>query len=129
MLWIFKALTDRLKAMFVTDVAADLEAQFLARDAERKAALLRQAQLYEDEGLKGVAQEMRQQTETLGTQRPMASVLPAIEYFHSTEKGLFLEDDQPAVALLPAPASTSPSSPVVASPSSVPPNVNKKKRR
>ena len=46
MLWIFKALSDRIKALFVTDVAADLEAQFLAREAERKAALLRQAQVY-----------------------------------------------------------------------------------
>ena len=59
---------------------------------------------YEDEGLKGIAQEMRQQTEALGTQKPMASVLPAIEFFHSTEPSLFREDDKPAVALLPAPA-------------------------
>lgn len=123
--WIFRALTDRIKALFVTDVAADLEAQFLAREAERKAALLRQAQAYEDEGLKGIAQEMRQQTESLGTQRPMASVLPAIEYLHSTEKGLFLEDDQPAVALLPAPAPTSPPSPVPTAPQTT----SKKKRR
>src|ERR1700677_131932 len=106
--WLFKALADRIKALFATDVAADLEAQLLAREAERKAALLRQAQKYEDEGLKSVAQEMRQQTESLGTQKPMASVLPAIEYFHATEKNLFLEDDLPAIALLPAPAPASP---------------------
>jgi hypothetical protein len=103
MLWLFKTLTDRLKALFVADVASDFEAQFLARNTERKAALLRQAQQYEDEGLKCVAQEMRQRTERLDTQKPMASVLPAIEFFHATEKDLFLEDDQPAVAMLPAP--------------------------
>ena len=124
MFWLFRSLTDRLKAMFVADVATDFEAQLLARDAERRAELLRQAQRYEDEGLKGVAQEMRQQTESLGTQRPMASVLPAIEFFHSTEAGLFPEDDKPAVALLPAPAPAVP--PVKAS---LPTIKNKKKGR
>jgi hypothetical protein len=103
MIWIFKALSDRLKALFVADLASDFEAQHLARNAERKAALLRQAQGYEDEGLKSVAQDMRLQTESLSTRKPMASVLPAIEFFHATEKDLFLEDDQSAVAMLPAP--------------------------
>jgi hypothetical protein len=125
--WIFRALADRIKALFVTDVAADFEAQLLARDAERKAALLRQAQAYEDEGLKGIAQEMRQRTESLGTQKPMASVLPAIEFFHSIEKGLFLEDDQPAVALLPSSVPAVP--PVTASLATHPPTTNKKKGR
>src|SRR5580658_6270227 len=99
MLWIFKALADRLKAMFVADVATDFEAQLLARDSERKAELLRQAQKYDDEGLKGIAQQMRQQTESLGTQRPLASVLPAIEHWQATEKNLFPEEDAPVVAL------------------------------
>ena len=129
MLWIFKALSDRLKALFVTDVAADLEAQFLAREAERKAALLRQAQAYDDEGLKSIAQEMRQQTESLGTQKPMAAVLPAIEFFHSAEAGLFPEDDKPAVALLPAPAPAAPPPSVAQAIPSHPPTFNKKKRR
>jgi hypothetical protein len=127
MLWIFKALSDRIKALFVTDVAAGLEAQFVAREAERKAILLRQAQAYEDEGLKGIAQQIRQQTEALSAQRPLASVLPAIEHFHSTEKGLFLEEDENAVALLPAPAPVS--APVAASLPSLEPAINKKKRR
>ncbi len=52
MLWLFRALSDRLKALFVADVASDFEAQLLARDAERKADLLRQAQRFDDEGLK-----------------------------------------------------------------------------
>jgi hypothetical protein len=113
-MWIFKALADRLKALFIADTACEFEAQFVVRDAERRAALLRQAQRYEDEGLKGVGQEMRLQAESLGTQRPMASVLPAIEFLHTTEAGLFLEDDKAAVALLPAPAPAVPPSPAAA---------------
>jgi hypothetical protein len=124
MLWIFKALSDRLKAMFVADIATDFEAQLMARDAERKAELLRQAQKYEDEGLKSIAQEMRQQTECLGTQKPLASVLPAVEFFHTTQAELFPEDDAPVVGLLPAPDP----SPAPAT-ASIPPNINKKKRR
>ena len=53
---LFKALFARLKALFVTDAALDVEAEFLARDAERKANLLRQADRYEQEGLHGIAQ-------------------------------------------------------------------------
>jgi hypothetical protein len=124
-MWLFRTIADRLKAMFVADVATDFEAQFLACDAERKAELLRQAQRYDDEGLKGVAQDLRQQTESLGTQRPLASVLPAIEHWQATEKSLFPEEDKPTVALLPAPVASVPT--VTAS---VPtrPITNKKRR-
>lgn len=101
--WIFRALADRLKALFVADVAADFEAQLLARDAERKADLLRQAQKFDDEGLKGVAQHLRQQTQALGVERPLASVLPAIEHLQATERTLFPIEDSPAVVMLPAP--------------------------
>jgi hypothetical protein len=110
MLWLFRALTDRLKAMFVADVATDFEAQLLARDAERQAELLRQAQKYE-----------------LGTARPLASVLPAIEHWQATEKCLFLEEDEPTVALLPAPAPAV--SPATVSLPNQPPTKNKKKGR
>lgn len=124
-MWLFRALTDRLKALFVADVATDFEAQLLARDAERKAELLRQAQKYQDEGLTGVAQDLRQRTESLGIERPLASVLPAIEHWQATEKSLFPDEDKPAVALLPAPVPAVPS--VTAS---VPtrPITNKKRR-
>jgi hypothetical protein len=113
--------------MFVADVATDFEAQLLARDAERKAELLRQAQKYDDEGLKGVAQGLRQQTESLGTQRPLASVLPAIEHWQETQKSLFPDEDKVAVALLPAPAPAH--SPVTASLPTVPQVAGKKKGR
>ncbi len=111
--WIFRVLADRLKALFIADVASDFEAQLLARDAERKAQLLRQAQKYDDEGLKGVAQHLRQQTQALGVERPLASVLPAIEHLQNTERSLFPIEDSPAVLMLPAP---------------VPPITNKKKK-
>jgi hypothetical protein len=32
MIWIFKALSDRLKALFVADVASDFESQLLVRN-------------------------------------------------------------------------------------------------
>ena len=126
-MWLFRTLTDRLKALFVADVATDFEAQLLARDAERRAELLRQAQRYEDQGLKSVAQDLRQQTESLGTQRPLASVLQAIEHWQATEKSLFPEKDKPTVALLPAPVAAAP--PVTASIPTHQPTTHKKKGR
>ncbi len=97
MFFLFRALADRLKALFVADVASDFEAQLLVRDAERKADLLRQAQRFDDEGLKDVAQHLRQQTQALGVERPLASVLPAIEHLQKTERTLFPIEDSPAV--------------------------------
>ncbi len=51
----FASLMGRVKAMFAANAALDLEADVLARSAERKAELLRRAQHYEDEGLDGIA--------------------------------------------------------------------------
>lgn len=82
MLWLFQTLTDRLKALFVANVGLDLEAQLLTRQAERKAELLRQAARYDEEGLKGVASELREQANALSVQRPLSSVQPAVEHFH-----------------------------------------------
>ncbi len=76
----FKALVGRLKALLLADAALDLEAQALARLAERKANLLRQAAAFEAEGLGTVAAELRQQAEALNLTRPLASVLPALEH-------------------------------------------------
>ena len=95
MLWLFRALTDRLKSMFVADVAQDFEAQLLARDAERKAELLRQAARYEEEGLTGIAEHLRKQAESLNLQRPLATVLPAVEHLAATPLS------SPAMPLLP----------------------------
>jgi hypothetical protein len=78
MLAFFRALTDRLKALFMTDAALDLEAHVLTRAAERKADLLRPAAAFEAEGLTLVAAELRQQAGAIDLSRPLASVLPAI---------------------------------------------------
>jgi hypothetical protein len=78
MLSIFRLLADRVKALFLTDAALDLEAQLLTRDAERQAELLRQAQRYEEEGLTGIAQHLRQRAEATGLERPLASIVPAL---------------------------------------------------
>ena len=75
MLSIFGAVVERLKALFVTSVALELESEFVARDAERRAELLRQADHYDAEGLRGIARNLRQQADALSVERPLASVL------------------------------------------------------
>jgi hypothetical protein len=80
MLSIFRALTNRFKAIFATSAALELETEFVARQAERRAELLRQADRYEAEGLGGIARELRQHVEMLSLERPGASVLPALAH-------------------------------------------------
>jgi hypothetical protein len=82
---IFRALSNRVKAIFAADAALQLEAEFLTRAAERKAELLRQAERYEQEGLGGIALHLRCQAEELSEQRPLASVLPAIGHLTATD--------------------------------------------
>ena len=88
-----------MKALFITTAALDFEADLLARDAERKAELLRQADRYDAEGLHGIAQHLRQQSEALSLQRPLASVLPSVDH-------LLGNDALPLLPLLQAPPST-----------------------
>lgn len=80
---LFHALSERVKALFVTTAALDFEADFFVRQAERKADLLRQAAQYEEEGLSLIARDLRQQAETMHVHRPLASVLPAIEHLEA----------------------------------------------
>jgi hypothetical protein len=79
---IFRALLDRLKALFATRAVLELEAECLARDAERQAELLRLAARYDAEGLHDLARSLHQQAETLNMQQPLASVLPAVAHLH-----------------------------------------------
>ena len=76
--WLFTSITDRLKALFVTDVALDFESQLVSRQAKRKAALIHQADEYEQQGYETVAHDLRTQAEQIGVERPLATVLPAI---------------------------------------------------
>ncbi len=77
---LFHALTERLKALFITTAALDFEADLLARDAERRAELLRQADRYDSEEMHGIAEHLRRQADILSLQRPLAGVLPAVEH-------------------------------------------------
>jgi hypothetical protein len=83
MLSLFRALIDRLKALFATTAAQEFEAEFLAHHAERKAELLRRAARYEEEGFLSLAAELRQQTEALNICQPLAAVLPAVEHLQA----------------------------------------------
>jgi len=76
---IFRAIIDRVKALFAVSAAQELESEILLRDVERKAELLRQADRYAAEGLHGIANHLRQQAEAVTVQRPLASVLPGLE--------------------------------------------------
>ena len=80
MMALFRAVIERVKALFLTTAALDLEAVFMARHAERQAELLRQANRYEEEGLLGIADHLRRQAAELDLQRPLAGVLPAIDH-------------------------------------------------
>ncbi len=104
MLAIFRALTDRLKALFISTVALDCEAEFVGQQAERKAELLRRATHYENEGLLPVAQELRAQANGLSLQRPLASVLPAIGHLQAEPAALLLTQEAANAQPAPTPA-------------------------
>lgn len=81
MMTLFRFVIDRLKALLATAAASELEAEFIARDAERKAELFRRAAEYEAEGLTLVAAGLRHQAELLSSERPCAAVLPALSHW------------------------------------------------
>ena len=84
MMALFRAVIERVKALFLATAALDLEADFVARHAERQAELLRQADRYAAEGLHGIAEHLRRQAEALDLQQPLAGVLPVIEHLRDT---------------------------------------------
>src|SRR5688572_29194757 len=83
MFGLFRILSDRLKALFVADVASEFEAELVSREAERRAELLRQAQGYQQEGLDAVADRLRLQADALSFQAPLAGVLPALQHLQA----------------------------------------------
>lgn len=78
---LFRNAIDRVKALFIAEAALDFEAQLIARNADRKAELLRQASEYEREGLSGVAEEMRQLADRICLREPLACVLPSVDHW------------------------------------------------
>jgi hypothetical protein len=71
-------LISRLKALLLTFVVAELEADLIAAAAERKAELLRQANQFEQDNLPSVAEQLRRQTESIAPDKPLASVAATI---------------------------------------------------
>ena len=65
MIHLFRTVIDRIKFLLATSAALELEADALARHAERKAELLRLAQQYESEKLPAIAQEWCHRAEAL----------------------------------------------------------------
>lgn len=83
----YQYLVDRLRSLFLTEVGLDMEAQFLRREAERKADLMRQAKNYEEEGFDDIAKTLREQAGENSIERPLASVLPSMHHLehHCTD--------------------------------------------
>lgn len=76
MLWIFRKIIDRLQTLLIADAALGLEAEFLSRQADRKAELLRKAQELDEQGFDAVADDLRRQAAELSVETPISSVLP-----------------------------------------------------
>lgn len=98
--FLFHALTERLKALFITHTALEFEAELVSRDAERRAELIRQASQYDREGLHDLAEQLRQQAEALSLERPLASVLPALDHWQQFSS-VTANGSEPAPELLP----------------------------
>ena len=82
MLWLLKKAVERLKTLLVADAALDLEAEFLTRHADRKVNLLRKAHDYEEQGLRELADELRDQASELSVERPLSSILPGLGHLN-----------------------------------------------
>jgi hypothetical protein len=83
MLDLFRTITERLKALFAADVALEFEAQLLARQADRTAELLVQAEQHERHGFPTIAAQLRAGAQALSLGRPLAGVLPALEHWRA----------------------------------------------
>ena len=86
MFHLFRAVIDRIKVLLATAAALELEADALARHAERKAELLRLAQQYESERLSPVAQELRQHAEALNLQQPLAGATISLASWQGADR-------------------------------------------
>jgi hypothetical protein len=82
----FRALVERVKTILLHGAALDLQADFLARHAERQAELLRRAAVLEAEGLQAVADELRQQAEALDPRQPLTLVMSTLQQPATTEQ-------------------------------------------
>jgi hypothetical protein len=76
---LFRAVSDRIKAVLTAHAALELEAELIARHVERKAELLRKADQLESEGLGDLAAELRQHAKRTDLNRPGEATLPALD--------------------------------------------------
>src|SRR3954463_6114276 len=82
---VFQTMADRLRALFVADLALEFEAQLLARQADRRAKLLVQAEQHDQHGFPSVAAQLGRQAEALSPARPLAAIRPALEPWRPDE--------------------------------------------
>lgn len=100
---ILPSLIARLKALVLTFIVADLEADLAAVAGERKAELLRQADQYEQSDLPSVAEQLRRQTEAIASEKPLASVTATIAHLQADRALLQSADgDAPLPAASPS---------------------------
>lgn len=98
MIRLFQSIIDRVKAMFTLDAVLDLEQQFIQRQAERKAQILRQADHYRNQGMIGIANDLRRQAEELSERQPLQIVAPFLGRDFSPkprQRTKALADDRP----------------------------------
>src|SRR4051794_7635010 len=75
---LFRAVTERLKAVFTAHTAVELEADLTSRHVERKAGLLRQAAQLEAEGMAELAQALRRAAARWAPSGRAAGLLPPL---------------------------------------------------
>ena len=85
MRWIFATIADRLRALFVADLALEFESEAFAREADHKAELLRQAASYRDEGLATLADELEARAAEVDLRQPLAGILAAIQHWQGNK--------------------------------------------
>jgi hypothetical protein len=67
---LFRAVSERLKAIFTTHAALELEAELILCHARRKAALVQEAARLEQEGLADLAADLRRHAGGMDLARP-----------------------------------------------------------
>jgi hypothetical protein len=102
MLKLLQAFIARIKALLALAASWALEADVLLCHAEIKAELLRQARRYEDEGLEGLANELRQHAEELGLQPPRIGLPIADPFATSAAQTPPADTETPGETITPA---------------------------
>jgi hypothetical protein len=85
MFHLLRVVIDHIKVLLATSAARELEADALARHAERKAELLRLAEQYESEKMHAVALELRKQAEALDWKQPLVGVKVSLASWQGTD--------------------------------------------